>query len=67
MWCYDLESGYLAVLYGGGGFLSGVDNVTITAAGDVLAAEDGGDLEIVAITPRGALVAVCQLVGHDRS
>jgi uncharacterized protein len=47
--------------------LTGVDNVTVSGAGDVLVAEDGGDLEIKAITPAGNLVTLVQLVGHDGS
>ena len=33
----------------------------------LLVAEDGGDLQIVAITPRGRLIPLCALVGHDES
>lgn len=48
--------------------LSGVDGIEISAQGDVLVTEDtGGDMQIVAITPAGALVPVVQLVGHDLS
>lgn len=47
--------------------LSGVDNVTVSCCGDVLVAEDPGDLQVVAILPSGELVPLLQLVGHDSS
>ena len=43
-----------------------MDNVETSSYGDVLVAEDGGDLQIVAITG-GNVVPVVQLVGHDLS
>ena len=47
--------------------LSGVDNVLAAPNGDVYVAEDGGDLQIVALTAAGAIVAVVQVVGHAGS
>jgi len=47
--------------------LHGVDNVTVTAAGDVVVAEDGGDMQIVALTPSGGVVPLLQIVGQDGS
>lgn len=47
--------------------LTGVDNVTLTSAGDVCVAEDGGNMEIVALTAQGAVVPIVQVVGHDFS
>lgn len=67
VWAYETATGNLSIIYSGGGILSGVDNVVVSAGGDVLVAEDGGDLEIVAVTPSGALVSVMQLVGHGSS
>jgi len=71
LWCYDIATAALTVLYDAATsatpFLSGVDNVEISVDGDVLVAEDGGDLEIVAVTPAGAMVRICQLVGHNSS
>jgi hypothetical protein len=43
--------------------LSGVDNVYTTPCGDVLVAEDGGNLEIVALTPSGLATPIVRLVG----
>ncbi len=36
--------------------------MTVSCCGDVLVAEDGGDLEIIAIMPSGELVPLMQLV-----
>jgi len=71
VWAYDLTLGELDLIYDRSGFaspqLTGVDNVVVSPAGDVLVAEDGGNLEIVALTPSGAIVPVVKIVGHDRS
>jgi len=44
--------------------LNGVDNITVSAGGDVLVAEDSDDMQIQALTPDGQLVPVLQLTGH---
>mgnify|MGYP002622905270 CR=1 FL=1 len=67
VWCYDIAAAALTVLYPGDSFLTGVDNVLVTPDDEVLVAEDGGDLEIVAILPGGELLPLLQLVGHDDS
>lgn len=46
--------------------LGGVDNVTVAAAsGDVFVAEDGGNLEIVLLTPEGDVTPFLRVVGPD--
>jgi secreted PhoX family phosphatase len=47
--------------------LSGVDNVFVTRARDVFVAEDGGNMEIVALTPGGLVVPVLRIDGHSNS
>ena len=47
--------------------LSGVDNVLVTPVRDVFVAEDGGDMEIVALTPRGGVLPVLQVTGQSGS
>ena len=47
--------------------LRGVDNITVSPRGDVLVAEDGDDMQLVAITTTGDIEPVLQIVGHDRS
>lgn len=71
VWSYDIASAQLVILYdeltSSNPILGGVDNLVISADGDILVAEDGGDLEIVAILPSGQLVSLVKLVGHGSS
>ncbi len=47
--------------------LEGVDNVTTAAGGEVLVAEDHGDMQIVALSPDGRATPIVQVVGQDAS
>ena len=47
--------------------LYGVDNLTVSACGDVLVAEDGGQMRIVAVMPNGELKPLVQIEGQDES
>ncbi len=47
--------------------LSGVDNLFVTDRGDILVAEDGGDMQVVVILPDGTLKPLLQIVGQDAS
>lgn len=51
---------------GAGSPLQGPDNVTIAPNGDVMAAEDGGNLELVVVTGGGA-APFLRLAGHEGS
>ncbi|MFK7986850.1 MAG: alkaline phosphatase PhoX [Sandaracinaceae bacterium] len=64
---YDVAAATLAVIYDGSGALTGVDNVTGSAGGDILVAEDGGDMEIQVILPDGSLKPVIQVVNQSGS
>ena len=67
VWAYHTQRAQLEVLYDGNGNLSGVDNLTVSCCGDVLVAEDGGNMEIVAIAPDGSLKTLIQVEGQDDS
>ena len=71
VWKYDLRAQRLTIAYDAAQYanptLKGVDNVVTSDGGDVLVAEDKGNLEIVALTPGGAVLPVVQIVGHDDS
>jgi len=71
VWAYDTRADTIAIYYDDDRFeqpiLRGVDNVVVSEAGDVLVAEDGDNMQIVAITPSGAIVPVVQIDGHSRS
>ncbi len=47
--------------------LTGVDNITGAANGDLFVAEDGGQMEICTITPDDRVYSFLRLVGHDTS
>lgn len=68
---YDVTSATMTVLYDASShpdpILTGVDNLTVTCCGDVLVAEDGGNMQIVAILPDGSLRALVQLDGQETS
>ena len=71
VWAYDVAASRIDLLYdddtSDNPILTGVDNVLVTPTGDVIVAEDGGDMQIVAITPQGILVPMLQIVGQDES
>lgn len=71
VWVYDTESHELDILYdvetSTNPILRGVDNVAITATGDVLIAEDGDDMQIVVLTEDGVVAPLVQVIGHDQS
>lgn len=71
LWAHDVALGTLDIVYDAGELvapiLTGVDNITITAAGDVLVCEDGGDMQVVVITKSGTIAPVVQIMGHPGS
>jgi sugar lactone lactonase YvrE len=71
IWAYETETSMLSIVYdfatSDNPILFGVDNVTVSPAGDILVAEDGGNMEIVAILPDGSLTALLQVTGQDLS
>ncbi|MFW6049560.1 MAG: alkaline phosphatase PhoX [Myxococcota bacterium] len=71
VWAYDTSDGMIVILYDADMFdmpvLTGVDNVTVSPSGDVLVAEDGGDMQVVAITPDRQVLPLLQVAGHPGS
>ncbi|MES2683408.1 MAG: alkaline phosphatase PhoX [Pseudomonadota bacterium] len=76
IWAYDTIDQTLEVIYrhdaalgadAPNNILSGVDNLIVTPQGDVLVAEDGGDLQVVVILPDGTQKALLQVTGQDAS
>ena len=71
VWCYNTATSRLDVLYdfktSAEPILSGVDNVVITPAGDVLVAEDGGNMQLVVLTPANKIIPILQIMGQERS
>jgi secreted PhoX family phosphatase len=67
VWAYDTRDDSMSVLYDASTVarapLTGVDNITGSASGDLYVAEDGGNLEIVMITPDEQVAVVMRLTG----
>lgn len=65
VWQLDLMTQQLSVLYDAATavnpVLTGVDNVTVAEDGRVLVAEDGGDMQIVALDANGGAAPILQI------
>jgi secreted PhoX family phosphatase len=60
---YDTEAETLEVIYDGSGDLTGVDNITVEpGTSDLYVAEDGGNMEIVLLTPEGEATPFLRIV-----
>jgi secreted PhoX family phosphatase len=72
---YDTTTQKLRVLYDDDDFiamgqtppLTGVDNIVVVPSGDVYVAEDGGDMQLIVITPERVVAPVLQVTGQDGS
>ncbi len=71
VWAYDIKNNDLSIIYNAAlhiqPVLTGVDNITANTAGELLVAEDGGDMQIVIIPKQGEVYPLLQVIGHDRS
>ncbi|WP_064447061.1 alkaline phosphatase PhoX [Micromonospora sp. NBRC 110037] len=73
VWAYDAVNQRLDLAYddslvpAGAAPLTGVDNITGTAGGDLYVAEDGGNMEINVITPAGVVTPFVRLLGQSES
>jgi uncharacterized protein len=69
IWAYDTVAGTLGTVYdraaaGPDAPLSGVDNLTVSRAGEIFVCEDGGDMEICVIDPDRSVAPFLRLVGE---
>lgn len=71
IWSYDITTNQLSVVYDANShpnpILTGVDNITLSKEGELVVGEDGGDLQVVALTKSNRLVPLAQLTGHSSS
>jgi secreted PhoX family phosphatase len=71
IWSYDTATSMLTILYdaatSSNPILKGVDNLTVTPAGDVVVGEDGDDMQVVAVTANGSVVPLVQVTAQDGS
>ena len=72
VWAYDTRDQTIRTIYDRAAApdpeaLYGVDNLTVSSCGDVLVAEDAGQMRIVAILPDGTLKPIVQIEGQEAS
>lgn len=71
VWCLNTNLSHLDIVYdaatSNNPILTGVDNITVSSGGDILVAEDGGDMQIVVIDSQGNIAPLLQVVGQDGS
>jgi secreted PhoX family phosphatase len=73
IWALEVASQRLQVIYDfataspADRVLSGVDNLTVSPRGDVLVAEDGGNMELCVILPDRRVKVVLRVHGQDES
>ncbi|SCG44157.1 alkaline phosphatase PhoX [Micromonospora halophytica] len=73
VWAYDAVTQRIDLAYddslvtGGNAPLTGVDNITGSARGDLYVAEDGGNMEINMITPDGVVTPFLRINGQSSS
>lgn len=68
VWTYNTRTARMGLLYDAGKLkdppLTGVDNVMVSkASGDVFIAEDGGDMDVVLITPQRVVSRLLKVTG----
>ncbi|MCP5245068.1 MAG: DUF839 domain-containing protein [Burkholderiales bacterium] len=70
IWSYDTRNMQLRIVYNASYYLfpalTGVDNITANADGELIVAEDGGKMQIVVVSPEGVL-PLLQVVNQDQS
>ena len=71
VWDYNVQTQQISVFYDAttapNPLLTGVDNLKVSPLGNILVAEDGGDMQIVVLNPSGDLQPLLQLDGHANS
>ncbi|XOV89755.1 MAG: alkaline phosphatase PhoX [Pseudomonadota bacterium] len=71
VWSYGLDSHELKIVYDAGNhdepILTGVDNIEISHNGELLVAEDGGDMQIVVLDQNYRAIPLITLHGQDGS
>jgi secreted PhoX family phosphatase len=71
VWAHDIAASTLDCIYSASLFpgspLSGVDNVVMSPRGDLLVAEDGGDMQLCLLRPGAFVAPFLELEGHDGS
>jgi uncharacterized protein len=71
VWVHDPATSQMDILYRAADHeeppLTGVDNIVFNTAGELFVAEDGGNMELVLITPDHVITPFLRIVGQDGS
>jgi hypothetical protein len=71
VWEYETHTQRMTVAYDPaadpGKTLTGVDNLTRSRSGDLIVAEDGGNMELVMLTPDGVAAPILRVLGQEGS
>ncbi|MFT5357836.1 MAG: hypothetical protein ACI9KE_005073 [Polyangiales bacterium] len=71
VWTYDIGASSVSILYDGLAYaeppILGVDAIVVSCCGDVLVAEDQGNMQVAAVLPDGRITPLLQVVGQDSS
>lgn len=71
VWRYDIDTGLFGKVYDAADYreplLTGVDNIEVSQSGELLIAEDGGNMQIVALGKNYEPYVLVQVYGHDHS
>jgi len=71
VWQYHIDTGLISKIYDAADYtkplLTGVDNIEISPTGELLIAEDGGNMQIIALDHNYQPHVLVQILGQDRS
>ncbi len=71
VWQYHIATGLISKIYDAADYqqplLTGVDNIEISPSGELLIAEDGGNMQIIALDHNYLPHVLVQIYGQDRS
>lgn len=71
VWAYDTNTEELTIIYDAGSFtsplLTGVDNIVAAPSGELFVAEDGGNMQVVAIREDGSVYPFVQVMSQPLS
>ncbi|HIF51117.1 MAG TPA: DUF839 domain-containing protein [Thiotrichaceae bacterium] len=71
VWQYHINTGVISKIYDAANYkqplLAGVDNIEVSQSGELLIAEDGGNMQIIALDYNYQPHVLVQILGQDRS
>jgi uncharacterized protein len=71
VWQYHIDTGLISKIYDAAEYqrplLTGVDNIEVSQSGELLIAEDGGNMQIIALDHNYKPHILVQIIGQDRS